>query len=272
MADPDNPYSPPAAGVDDSAFAERSHAFSPDGDLDKAVAGEIKLDAMAACKEGWARTKGMKLSFHIAFTVFSLVYVPACLIASAAAFYIGGFTDMSLFSDPEALSRAMQGMTSSVSYSVGVNVLMSPVNALGYLSFWNMGLRCAAGHQLRIVDAFPMKSLIKGSLVMVFLTPLGMLYLLHPFATYLSFPFWLLVSWTLPLFLDRPIGVVDALKVSARLTVNNIVGIVIFGVMMTAGSLVSILTCGIGFIWFLPFMAASMGAMWRQLAGLEATR
>lgn len=272
MDEPNNPYSPPSADVDSGVEPSSPEAFPPDGDLTRALAGDIRLDALAACKEGWARTAGMKLHFHIAITVFSLVYAPGILVAIAVSFYLGGLDDLSLFTDPEQMAQRMAGMATNVGYITSATVLMAPLNAFAYLAMWNLGLRRAAGHDTRIGDAFPLHRIVPATLVMFLLAPLGFLQLIHPVASYLGFPFWVLVLWTLPLFLDRQIGIVEAIRTSARLTVHNVAGIIIFGVVMVAGYIASILTCGIGLIWFMPFVVASMGAMWRQLAGLEQVR
>ena len=215
-------------------------AFPPDGDLTRALAGDIRLDALAACKEGWARTAGMKPT-STSPSPSSASSTRAILFAIAVSFYLGGLDDLSLFTDPEQMAQRMAGMATNVGYISSATVLMAP-STPSPLAMWNLGLRRAAGHDTRIGDAFPLHRIVPATLVMFLLAPLGFLQLIHPVASYLGFPFWVLVLWTLPLFLDRQIGIVDAIRTSARLTVHNVAGVIIFGVVMVAGYIASILT------------------------------
>ncbi len=268
MANSDKPYSPPSADVGGGSAGDSDDRFPPDGDLDKAVSGEVRLQAMEAMKEGWARTYGIKLTTNIAFTLLSLVYGGAGLVA----FKLAGI-DFSNVGDPLlALSQSLTKLLANPIYRGSVGFVLAPLYALTYLSIWNVGIRRAAGHDITIGDAFPFHKLVQGTLVMFMLAPLGLLWFIHPFAIYLVWPFWMALMWTLPMFLDREIGIGDAVQKSAKITVNNIVAILGIGLMLFAGYWASALTCSIGFIWYIPFACATLGAAWRQLAGLDLAK
>lgn len=270
MANSDKPYSPPSADVGGGSAGDSDDRFPPDGDLDKAVSGEVRLQAMEAMKEGWARTYGIKLTTNIAFTLLLPVYYGAFLVA----FKLAGI-DFSNVGDPLLawfLSLTKLEANPNPIFRVSVRFGFAPLIALTYLSIWNVGIRRAAGHSITIGDAFPFHKLVQGTLVMFMLAPLGLLWFIHPFAIYLGWPFWMALMWTLPMFLDREIGIGDAVQKSAKITVNNIVAMLGIGLMLFAGYLASVLTCGIGLIWLMPFTCATLGAAWRQLAGLDLAK
>ncbi|HCH61675.1 MAG: hypothetical protein CL927_08105 [Deltaproteobacteria bacterium] len=263
-----NPYSPPTAALGlGPKPAQPEEAFPPDGDLAQALVGAIRLNAGAAVREGWARSRGRKRGVNIAFFLFSWIYGASMIVVTALTFALAGLNFTDLF-DPMLTTQITAELTSNGAYLAAASLLTAPVNALLYLSVWNVGLRLASGQEVRFADTLPARAMGSAVLVMLCLAPLGMLPILHPTAGYLSLPVWMLTMWSLPLLLDRDIGVGEALRTSFHLTRHNILAILGLGVALLVGYFAAVITCGIGLVWFLPVATGTLGSAWRQLAGL----
>ena len=264
-----NPYLPPSAPVGENLGAD-SRGYLPDGNLELALRGEIKLATMEAVREGWSRVHGCKGTIGLGLTVISLFYMVFVFLMIAGSLYFSGLGWDEL-SDPMVFTEQMAGLGTSPIYLIGNSVLGAPVFAWLWAAIWNMGLRRSAGHPLRLADAFPMHVLVPQSLVLLILAPLGWVAIIHPFAAYLSMPFYFAAQWTVPAFLDRGCSLADAFKVSVALTRHNLLALTGLGFILFAGYVVSLACCGIGLIWFGPFACCVLGATWRQLCGLQQT-
>lgn len=81
----------------------------------------------------------------------------------------------------------------------------------------------------------------------------------------------ILISFTLPLVIERRLGPVDACKTSASAVIDNlglVVGLVVIQSLLTvAGALL----CGIGVIFAFPVIFASSAVAYRHMFGLDST-
>lgn len=82
----------------------------------------------------------------------------------------------------------------------------------------------------------------------------------------------ILISFALPLVIERRLGPVDACKTSARAVMDNlglVVGLVVIQSLLT---LAGALLCGIGVIFAFPIIFASSAVAYRHMFGLDSTR
>lgn len=265
MTTSDNPYRSPRADVGSGSFEDLDRP--PAGDLEKALAGTVKMSMQPVLKEAWRLVKGVKLITNVAFTVISLLYMIPIV---GGLVYLTGDAGLEMWTDPIAMSTRMTELSTDPAYLVTATLVFIPFNAALYLGVWGMGLRRAADQPVTLADAFPWRSMFSAMGVLLLLAPLGLLSLVHPLLGYVSFPFLLLVLWTLPLFLDREAEFVDALTKSATLTRHNWMSMLGLGLVIFGAYMGTALTCGIGLIWFLPLGCNILGESWRQMAGLRA--
>lgn len=82
----------------------------------------------------------------------------------------------------------------------------------------------------------------------------------------------ILISFALPLVIERRLGPVDACKTSSRAVMENlglVVGLVVIQSLLT---LAGALLCGIGVIFAFPIIFASSAVAYRHMFGLDSTR
>ncbi len=262
MTTPDNPYRPPEAPLSE---LPEDGARPPAGDLERALSGDLKLDLGPVLKEAWRLVSGIKAITNLAVLLLSIPYFAGFVVIFAV--FVG--FDASLFTDPVALSAKMQGLATDPAYLLATSLGFLPINAIAYLSLWGMGLRRAAGHDVRLADAAPTHAWLPTMAVLLLVLPFGFLNLVHPLLVYLSVPVWFVLFWTLPMFVDRRDGVGVAIRQSLAIARHNWLPLLGLGIVMFAGYMASFFTCGIGFLWFVPFACTALGETWRQLAGLE---
>jgi|GEM_PF-4209527 len=266
MSTDHNPYRPPAAHVQEDAppLPDAAEGFLPHGDLALAQSGVLRLKGQDTVKEAWARTDGVKLQVTGFLLVLGFIYFMGLGLALVLGTTLAGFEPAD-FIDPV---KSVE-LIAHPEYTVTTGLVAAPLQAFLYLGVWNLGMRRAAGLPLRIIDAFPVHCLVRASVVNLLVASVGMLAFIHPYAGYVGLPVSWLTFWTLPLFLDRDMGVFEAIRVSSTLAVKNIPGMFFWGGVVTIAYFAASLTCGFAFFWFFPFVVASMGVAWRQLAGFD---
>ncbi len=260
----ENPYQAPQATLGGSAD-DANRPLAP-GDLERALAGTHKLDAGAVLKEAWRLTAGAKLMVHVAFSIIGLAYAVGLVLVMGV--FLSDIS-LELLADGPAFAQRMQSLATDWRYHLVALVVMLPLNGLMYASSWNLGLRRAAGHPLRLADAFPLRVWLRATGVLVPAAVLGLGVLVHPMLSWLGTPVTFLVLLAIPAVIDRDMGVVAAIRTSATLTAKNLVAMMLIVMALMAGYIGATLTCGIGLIWYLPWAVMVLGATWRQLAGFE---
>ena len=96
-----------------------------------------------------------------------------------------------------------------------------------------------------------------GSLIVVGLIDLAVVIAMVCFHTLLTFSF--------PLIVDRNLGVVDAIKTSARAVWRNLGGVVGLVVVNMGLMLLGVITCGIGMYFLMPIMMAGNAMAYRRV-------
>jgi len=264
MSSTDNPYSPPSAELGSATLS--GEEFPPDGDLAGAIEGGIQLSFEPVVREGWRLVSGTKLMSHLVFSVIGLLYTVAIVVLFAAFLYDDFST---LMVDPEAFADTVEALGESPVYFLTTTLVFAPFNALVYVAMWSLGMHRAAHGTVTFKSAFDTSVTLKTIGILLLLSPVSLAGMLHPLFSLLSLPLTALVIWCVPLFVDRRMGFMEAIGVSSRLTLNNWVSLMLLGLLMLAGYILSTITCGIGLIWYLPWSCTVLGAAWRQLCGFE---
>ena len=270
MSDEPNPYAPPQA-IADSASAP-DDAGIEDGDLDAALEGRRPLDLYTVFSDAWRLVYGMKLGVAAASLVLGAIIVPIALLMFGAMFT---YADISLdaMADPTQVEAAMAELTGDVVYMLMIGLIAVPMNALTYMSVTNIGLRRAAGHTIRIRDAFPLRGLLRGMAVMLMLWPLGLVATIHPLAGYLTTPIYFCLFWVPALLLDREdMSIPQAMVTSVRLVRHTWIFILVSFVAFFSAYMATACTLGIAMFWLLPWGCNVYGVGWRRLAGLKSER
>ena len=96
-----------------------------------------------------------------------------------------------------------------------------------------------------------------GSLVVIGLIDLAVLFAMVCFHTLLTFSF--------PLLVDRNLGAIEAMKTSARAVWANLGGVVGLVVVNIGLMLLGVITCGIGMYFLMPIMMAGNAAAYRRV-------
>lgn len=263
MTEPHNPYRPPTSFVQDAA----APSVGDGGNLEDALAGRIHLDPMAAARQAWEAVSGTKLTVFAASVVLSIPAVLAGLVI-LAIFIWPAIVEEGL-SDPVALAERVEALALGPTYILVAGLIAAPTNAFMYLGYWKLGLRRAGGAPLDLRDAFALECLVPGSLFFLLLVPLNFLNLVHQALGLLALVFWFVGIWALPMIVDRGAGVGEAVATSVRLTGRNVLPMLGVVLILIVGGLASLLTCGVGLLWFGPFACHLGGFCWKQLAGLD---
>ena len=268
MSDDLNPYAPPqvttAEGTEDVGIE--------DGDLDAALQGLKPLNISAVFSDAWRLVYGMKKATAVATMAVGLVLAPIFVLMFSVMFLYAGF-GLDILTRPVEFEAATAQLSRDPIYQLLVSLMSIPINALSYMSLSNIGLRRAAGHDLRVRDAFPMKGLLKATQILLLLWPLGILGAIHPLAGLLTLPLYLCMFWVPAVLLDREeVSIFQAIKLSAQLTRHTWSFLLVNVALVIATYVVTACSLGIAFFWLLPWLASIYGVAWRRLAGLQSPR
>ena len=268
MSDELNPYAPPQATTAESS----EDVGIEDGNLDAALQGLRPLNVGAVFSDAWRLVYGMKKATAVATMAVGLVLAPIFVLMFGVMFLYAGI-GLDILGRPVEFETATAQLGRDPIYQLLVNFMSIPINVLSYMSLSNIGLRRAAGHDLRVRDAFPMKSLLKAAQILLLLWPLGILGAIHPLASLLTLPLYLCMFWVPAVLLDREdLNIFQAIKLSAQLTRHTWIFLLVNIAIVIATYVVTACSLGIAFFWLLPWLANIYGVAWRRLAGLESPR
>jgi hypothetical protein len=251
----------------------------PAGDLDAALRGEVRLRAFGALGEGWRAAPGHRLPFLGALLAWGLISVVPQLLVAWAWLASRGLGLDTLLSAPEVWPTVMGA---APSWARALLVLSGVLTgALGHGWAWALGLRHLGGgvggssaavgpHRLprlvvvQLVGALP--ALVALAPVPEAAAPaLG--WAMTATSAALSFA----LVWAPPLIIDRDMGAVKAVGTSARLLPRTALPVLVLGVVALMGGLLAVLSCGLALVWLAPWCSLTLGAAWRQLAGMQRT-
>lgn len=227
-------------------------AISTDGfgSVEKALAGDYRLDIGSVLNEAWAKTKGSKGPIWLAFLLLLLVMIPFSIVPPMVAAVFG---DM--------------GFIISFVIQLAINLLMLPIMA----GMWMIGIKRAAGVPVSATEIFghfgKMVPLFLCMAMMYVLVVLGFILLVLP-GIYLMVAF----SLAMPLIVEKNMGPWEALQTSRKAMTHQ--WFTFFGlglVLLLIYVLGAILTLGIGLIWIIPLLFVVMGIVYRTVFGYGQT-
>ena len=268
MSDDLNPYAPPQSAT----ATAPADAGIPDGDLDAALAGQRPLALSEVFTDAWRLVHGMKRSTAVATMAVGVVFIPLIGLLFGTLFLYAGI-GLDILASPVELEATMAQLTQDPIYHLLAGLLSIPTSALSYMSLSNIGLRRAAGHDIRVRDAFPMQGLLKASTLLLLLWPLGSFNAIYPLAGFLTLPLYLCMFWAPAVLLDREdCSIFEAVKISARLVRHTWMFLLVNVAIVIVGYIGLVCSLGIAFFWFLPWVSCVYGVAWRRLAGLQSPR
>ena len=274
---PPNLYAPPRSALEPDI--RPGPVCLPAGDLDAALRGEVRLRAVAALGEGWRAAPGHRLPFLGALLAFGLISVAPQLLVAWAWLASRGLGLDTLLSAPEVWPMVMGA---APGWARALLVLSGALTgALGHGWAWALGFRHLGGGPggswaavgprrlprlvvVQLVGALP-------ALVALAPAPEAAAPALGWAMTATSAALSLALFWAPPLIIDRDMGAVQAMGTSARLLPHTALPVLVLGAVALLGSLLAVLSCGLALLWLAPWCGLTLGAAWRQLAGLQRT-
>jgi len=226
--------------------------FQDQGSLEKAVNGEYGFGVGEILSEAWERVSGAKLKIMAAV----LIYI---IIASIATGIV------SLFLDAQPYYAAEETLHGLMIDTV-VGWIISPITVPLSVGLLLLGYSRANEEEIRIESIFDyyilVWPLVFASIFISILTYIGFALLILP-GIYLSIAY----SFTLPLMVDKKLGIWGAMEVSRQAVTKHwftIFGVNISLVLLTV---LSAIPLGIGLIWTIPLVMITQGVMYRKIFG-----
>ena len=222
------------------------------GSLHKAVTGEYFFTIGEILSEAWARVDGAKLKIVGAMFIY-------LVIASLTTGVINLFFDSQPYYDAEETLKAF-------SIDMLVGWLAAPITIPLSLGLLLLGYSRANDEELKIDAIFNyyvlVWPLVFASILITIITYIGLALLILP-GIYLSVAY----SFTLPLMVDKGLGIWGAMEVSRQAVTKH--WFTIFGVNITLVLLtvLSAIPLGIGLIWTIPLIMIAQGVMYRKIFG-----
>ncbi len=222
------------------------------GSLEKAVNGKYAFTIGEIISEAWERVSGAKL-----------VIVGAMLIYVVIATIITQI--FSLFIDPTQYQETGE-YAKEFAANIVLGWLASPVTIPLYVGSLLLGYQRANDEELEIQSIFNyyvlVWPLVFASILITTFVYIGMLLLILP-GIYLAVAY----SFTLPLMVDKKLGIWAAMEVSRQAVTKR--WFTIFGVNFVLGLLavLSAIPIGIGLIWTIPLILIAQGVMYRKIFG-----
>ncbi len=222
------------------------------GSLHKAVKGEYFFSIGEILSEAWQKVDGAKLKIVGAM----LIYI---VLASLATGIISLFLDAQPYYD---VGETFKG----VLVDMMIGWLAAPITVPLSLGLLLLGYSRANDEALKIDSIFNyyvlVWPLVFASILITIITYIGLALLILP-GIYLSVAY----SFTLPLMVDKGLGIWGAMEVSRQAVTKH--WFTIFGVNITLVLLtvLSAIPLGIGLIWTIPLVMIAQGVMYRRIFG-----
>lgn len=245
MSEPVNPYLAPR---NDEL---RDTPRGPDGDLDRAVAGQYDFTIGEVMSEAWQLTRGFKATFWGAAIIIYLL--------------VGGLMGVTLAVAGVGGRESGAGLVAQIVINVVMGVLGYPLG----MGIFLLAIRRAGGLPVSFGVAFQtfgmLVPLVITGFLVTLLTYLGFLLIIP--GIYLSVAYILAGS----LVVDRQLAPWRAMETSRKALTKR--WWKVFGLMIVVTLLLglSALPLGIGLIWTAPWAALTFGVLYRRIFGV-ATR
>lgn len=245
-----NPYQPPDALLSDDT---QGGFTSPEGSLEKALAGDYEISISEIRREAWRLTRGNKGTFMLAVFLVGIVQIGGSLVLTglgipngqaelAAGDFVAGYG--------KSLFLGFLMMPLIVPLSTGL--LMLSIKRAGGL---NAGLS-ELGAYYRYLPKLVLVSIISALLVY-----LGFALLIFP-GIYLTVAY----AFAIPLMIDKGLSPWQSLEAARKSVTHH--WFAVFGAMLVVYLLAMLLGITlIGLAWGLPMMMLGFGILYRKIFG-----
>lgn len=246
-----NPYATPEAPLDKNIVSKEGQ-----GSLEGGINGDYDFTIGEILSEAWARTKGVKGSFLLAW----FFYIIVAVVINMAFTFIGP--------DPELLmnqGRMSEGMIWSIAPSLITIPILYPILAgivlMGIHRSVDADINATSvfGHYKMIVP-LTLLTIVTGILIM-----LGFLLLIIP-GLYLSVAYMMAMS----LMIDRNMGFWSAMETSRKAVSRHWFKVFFLYLLMGLLMMLASLPMFIGLIWVLPLMSIGHGVLYKYMFGVES--
>lgn len=147
-------------------------------------------------------------------------------------------------------------------------LVMLPLSALLISGMHKAALKQLRGGQVEFKDLFSARDqllqVLGAQLLLGLLGFLGMLICVIP-----AFIVGGLLFFTLPLIIDRKLGVIDAMKASAEMTKPNLLMFTLFAIVVQLIAGAGEIACGVGLLATIPLLFTMTAVAYRDSFGLE---
>ncbi len=266
-----NLYAPPAADLFSAVAAESRRP--PPGDLDAALRGALQVRPLAVLHEGWQAAKGRRLACLRALLLWGLIAAAPRLLVLWVWLASQGVALSTLISAPEVWPTLMDKLPDGVRALLLLSAALT--GALATALAWSFALAHAGGGRagawswraLRLLPRLIVVEIV--SLVPEVLALVGGEALSARALSGLDLALTLTLVWAPPLIIDRDMRALDAVWTSARLLRRTAALVLVLGLATVQGGLFTVLTCGLPVVLLGPWWVMTLGAAWRQLAGVK---
>jgi len=235
-------------------LAHSGNALRGGGNVEDAIAGNIRVNMLETLGEAWGILKGFKLKYHIATVIWFLVYVAAAMISIPILFGL-----VAIGADNTTAS-----ILSSVIQLVAVAATMPMIVGIVV-----MGIRHAQGKSVSPGSIFNYFNRIPGTLLwyllMSLMITLGYILLILP-GIYLSFAY----MFSLPLMIEKNMSAWQALETSRKAVTRMWFRATGFLLLVILLIVLGSIPLGIPLIWLLPWTALAYSLIYFKLFGAEA--
>lgn len=224
------------------------------GSIEKAVTGDYEFSIFAAIGEAWAKTKGAKWTFQVAFFYYFIVLIGLVLIAMGATMLLMTPAE----DDP-------LNIIISIALQLAQTLLIMPI-AMGLAM---LGIKRSVDAPIAadsIFDYFSkMLSLLGTMILMYILLFIGFMLLVLP-GIYLAVAYYM----AMPLVVEKGLSPWRALETSRKAITKRWFSVFAFFFLMSLIVIISMIPFGLGAIWTLPMMLIAYGILYRNMFGVEA--
>ena len=229
------------------------------GSLEKGIAGDYHFAIGEVISEAWAKTKGAKGTFWLAF----LIYIA---IGFGAMFAIGAVLGVSMMAGGagEEAGGASMVLSQLGSQLVSI-VVMGPMGA----GLFIMALRRSVNADISagmVLNYFgKIVPILLTTILMYIMIIIGLILFILP-GIYLAVGYYMAI----PLVVEKNLGPWAALEASRKAVSKRWFSV--FGLFLVLGliNFAGIFTLGILWIWTLPMTLIAFGILYRNIFGVEA--
>lgn len=225
------------------------------GSLEKGISGDYEFGIGSTLSEAWAKTKGAKGTFNLAFFIYFLVAIAAMMV-------------LQLMMVPFLPTQQGEGVGlfigASIAQQIILNLILMPI-AMGWFV---LGLRRSLDVPIEATSIFgyysKTLSLLGTIILMYIMVIIGYMLLILP-GIYLTVAYIL----ALPLVVEKGLSPWQALEASRKAISKRWFSVFGFMIVVMILFVISSIPLGLGLIWTLPMIMIAYGIMYRNMFGAE---